>query len=162
MGLMGERGGGGVGTGPHTGRGIAGQHILPCAPLVPNPVLSGSKADRTGTAPMAVALVSGRRLRSAWALGRVCVPEAGGGRGGAWLRAIPHEDCCTCRLVAAVAAPSASHEPEKATAEGERGGPALAGLAAHGLGPSPSPYPVGRPTVWPAVGESRDVEGSLV
>ena len=42
--------------------GIAGLHIRPCAALVPNPVLCGSQAERTGTAPMdpTVAPVCGR------------------------------------------------------------------------------------------------------
>ena len=32
-------------------RGIAGLRSRPCAPLVPNPALSGPKAQRTGAAP---------------------------------------------------------------------------------------------------------------
>ena len=32
-------------------RGMAGLPIRPCAALLPHPVLSGSKAERTGTAP---------------------------------------------------------------------------------------------------------------
>ena len=40
---------------------IAGLRVRPCGALVPDPALSGSKAERTGTVPMgnAVAYVRG-------------------------------------------------------------------------------------------------------
>ena len=54
---------GGVGTEPHTRRGVAGLCGRPCAARVRNPALSGSTAEWTGAAPMdyTVPQVSGRR-----------------------------------------------------------------------------------------------------